>query len=243
MSVRSRELAWDGCINVRDLGGIPLEGGGETRTGVLVRSDNVRLLTEEGRRALVEHGVVRVVDLRWPEEVALDPRDDLPVDVVHVSLLGELDPDYHDDVDTYMAAGDPAGYWTASYSSMFEQYPQQFRAALAAIADADGPVVFHCAGGKDRTGLIAALLLRLAGVSIDGVALDYALTRVDPAWCERAADERDRARRTFMQNTPAEAMRGALEHLDRAYGGAEGYMRTCGLDDVRIARLRDRLRA
>ena len=133
MSVRSRELAWDGCINVRDLGGIPLEGGGETRTGVLVRSDNVRLLTEEGRRALVEHGVVRVVDLRWPEELALDPRDDLPVDVVHVSLLGELDPDYHDDVDTYMAAGDPAGYWTASYSSMFEQYPQQFRAALAAI--------------------------------------------------------------------------------------------------------------
>lgn len=239
----TRELAWDGCINVRDLGGIPIEGGGETRPGVFVRADNVRRLTENGRTALAAHGVARVVDLRWTEERALDPEQDLAVDVVHVSLLGDLDPEYEDDLEAYMAADDPAGYWGASYVSMLEDYPEQFAAALAAIAHADGTVVFHCAGGKDRTGLIAALLLRLAGVSVEDVALDYSLTRVDPGWRDAAGDERERARRTFMQNTPAEAMRTALEHLERRYGGAEGYLRACGLDEARIARLRSRLAA
>lgn len=238
----TRELAWDGCINVRDLGGVPLEGGGETRAGVLVRADNVRLLTDEGQRALVAHGVVRIVDLRWREELALDADGDPGVEVFHVSLLGDLDPEYKDDVETYMAADDPAGYWAASYVSMLEGYPEQFAAALAAIADADGTVVFHCAGGKDRTGLIAALLLRLAGASIDEIAKDYSLTRVNPAWVDRASDERDRAKRAFMQNTPAEAMHRALDHLEQAYGGVDGYLRMCGLDEQRIATLRDRLR-
>jgi hypothetical protein len=62
----TRALDWDGCVNVRDLGGLPLEGGGETRLGVLVRADNVRKLTDAGWEALADHGVTRIVDLRWP---------------------------------------------------------------------------------------------------------------------------------------------------------------------------------
>lgn len=243
----SRVLEWEGCLNVRDLGGVALEEGGETRYGALIRCDNVRRLTDAGWRALDEHGVTRIVDLRWPEELAEDPPRDVDVEVVHVSLLGVLDPDFEDDVFDYMAAGDPGGYWASAYTAMLDRHAGNFARALAAIADADGPVVFHCAGGKDRTGLVAALLLRLAGAPVEEIARDYELTaqfraRGADAWVEAAPDERERARRLFMQNTPAEAMRRALEHVERKQGSVEAYLRAAGLDEARLERLRTRLR-
>lgn len=241
----TRELEWDGCLNVRDLGGVPLPGGGETRRGVLVRSDNIRQLTESGWRALAAHGVVRIVDLRWPEELADDEPPGVDIDVVHVSLLGELDPEYRDDIDAYMAAEDPAGYWAESYTSMLEEYREHFGDALGAIAAVDGPVVFHCAAGKDRTGLIAALLLRLAGVSVAEVARDYSLTfdmleRGPRAWVNEV-EGRAWERRMFMQHTPPGAMERALAGLEERYGDVEGYLRACGLVDEQIDRLRARL--
>lgn len=249
MSVEvTRALEWEGCLNVRDLGGVALEDGGETRFGALIRSDNVRGLTDAGWRSLEEHGVTRIVDLRWPEELAEDAPRDVDVDVVHVSLLGRLDPDFEDDVFDYMAAGDPAGYWASAYTQMLDRHARNFARALAAIADADGgAVVFHCAGGKDRTGLVAALLLRLAGAPVDEIARDYALTagfraRGRDAWVESAPDERERARRLFMQNTPAEAMRRTLEHVETRHGSVEAYLRGAGLDEARLERLRRRLR-
>jgi protein-tyrosine phosphatase len=244
----TRTLDWDGCYNVRDLGGVPLPGGRETRSGVLVRSDNVRKLTDDGWRALAEHGIERIVDLRWSEELAADEPRDVDVDVVHVSLLGVLDPDYSDDIEDYMAAGDPVGYWAKLNIQILERHCMMIGAAITAIADADGPVVFHCAGGKDRTGLIAALLLRNAGAAVEDVAADYALTfealrRSPRTWADEAADEDERRRRTFMLNSPPDAMRLALEHVEREYGDVAGYLRSCGLDDGRIERLRDRLAA
>jgi len=242
----TRTIEWDGCLNVRDLGGIELEGGGRTRFGVLIRSDNVRQLTDEGWRALADHGVSRIVDLRWREELDDDPPRDVDIDVVHVSLLGEWDPDFSDDIDDYMAAGDPAGYWASAYIRILEAYRANFGRALTAIADDDGVVVFHCAGGKDRTGLVAALLLRLAGAPLAEIAEDYALTfarrsRAPDAWVEASRDDLERARRTFMQNTPPDAMRRALEHLEDRYGDVESYLRAAGLDEARLGRLRERL--
>jgi protein-tyrosine phosphatase len=244
----TRALEWEGCLNVRDLGGVALEDGGETRFGSLIRADNVRRLTAAGRRSLAAHGVTRIVDLRWPEELAEDPPGDVEVEVVHVSLLGRLDPHYEDDVFDYLAAGDPAGYWSAAYGRMLDRHAPNFARALAAIADAeDGAVVFHCAGGKDRTGLVAALLLRLAGAPVDEIAHDYALTaaaraRGADAWVEAAPDERERARRQFMQNTPPDAMRRVLVRVEDEHGSVAAYLRAAGLDAARLDRLRARLR-
>jgi protein-tyrosine phosphatase len=244
----TRTLDWDGCSNVRDLGGIPLPGGRETRSGVLVRADNIRKLTDDGWQALSEHGIERIVDLRWLEELAADPSRQVGIEVVHVSLLGVLDPDFSDDIDDYIAADDPAGYWGSANIAILERHREGIGAAIAAIADANGPVVFHCAGGKDRTGLVSALLLRNAGVAIEDVARDYALTfemlqRAPRSWADEAPDEETRRRRTFMLNCPPEAMQRALEHVEREYDDVAGYLRSCGLDDGRIERLRDRLAA
>jgi protein tyrosine/serine phosphatase len=236
----TRVLDWDGCFNVRDLGGLPLEGGGETRRGVLVRADSVRKLSEEGWRALEAHGIARIVDLRWPEELAEDPPRELSLDVVHVSLLGTYDPEFEDDIEEYMAANDPAGYWASCYTAMLETHKPEIARALAAVADADGPACFHCAGGKDRTGIVAALVLRLAGVPLEEVGADYALSAV---LLEKEPPRPDpSARWTFMRHTPAESMRRALEHVERTYGSVAGYLRACGVDDARIGRLRERLR-
>jgi protein tyrosine/serine phosphatase len=234
-------------VNVRDLGGVALEAGGETRYGALVRADNIRHLSDAGWRALAAHGVARIVDLRWPEELEEDPPRDVDIDVVHVSLLGELDPDFSDDIRDYMAVDDPAGYWAMSYTRILRAYAPNFARALAAIADAEGAVVFHCAGGKDRTGLVAALLLRLAGAPIEAIAHDYSLTaerraREPDRWVEAAGDANERARRLFMQHTPPEAMQRALEQLEREHGTVEAYLRRAGLDQAHIERLRERLR-
>jgi len=244
----NRDLEWDGCLNVRDLGGVALEDGGETQYGALVRADNIRRLTEDGWRSLAAHGVVRIVDLRWPEELDEDPPRDVDIDVVHISLLGELDPNFTDDIRDYMAVDDPAGYWATAYTRILRAYAPNFARALAAIADApDGAVVFHCAGGKDRTGLVAALVLRLAGAPIEAAALDYSLSAARRAgtpdsWVEAAPDEDERARRELMQHTPAEAMQRALEQLECDFGSVEAYVLQAGVDESRVERLRRRLR-
>jgi protein tyrosine/serine phosphatase len=233
-------------VNVRDLGGLPLEGGGETAPGVLVRADNIRKLSHAGWDALADHGVTRIVDLRWPEELLQDPPRDVEIDVVHVSVLGEFDADYVDDVDDYLARGDVAGYWSSFYDEMLERYRANFGAAIAAIADApDGVALFHCAGGKDRTGLVAALVLRAAGVGIDEVAADYALTgaNMTSAWVDEAADEAERRRRVFKQQTPATAIARTLRTLEERHGDIDSYLRAAGLTAVQLERLRERLAA
>jgi protein-tyrosine phosphatase len=245
----TRALEWEGCLNVRDLGGVPLEHGGHTRHGSLVRADNIRRLTDEGWRSLAAHGVVRIVDLRWHQELEDDAPRDVHADVVHVSLLGKFDVDFKDDIADYMAAGDPAGYWATAYTSIFEEFHQNFGRALAAIADApEGAVLFHCAGGKDRTGLVSALLLRLAGASIDDIAADYALSEANlnagpSRWIDSSPNETVRAQRQFMQQTPPAAMARALEQLEERWGDVGAYLRAAGLSGAQLGRLEARLAA
>src|SRR5919204_1655163 len=81
---RSRDLVWEGLLNVRDLGGHSTEDGGETRFGSVVRADSVRRLSNDGWAALVDYGVKTIVDLRANEELEADPPAELPVEVLHV---------------------------------------------------------------------------------------------------------------------------------------------------------------
>ena len=185
-------LVWEGCVNVRDLGGLPTEDGRRTRAGAVVRSDNVRGLTDAGWRALADHGVTRIVDLRWPEELAEDQPRDVDIDVVHVSVLGEsYDRDYVAELDAHLASvDDVAEHYAWSYVDFLERYRERFGRAFAAIADADGTVVVHCMGGNDRTGLVSALLLRLAGVGLETIGEDYSLSARQPRAAERAVARR-----------------------------------------------------
>jgi protein-tyrosine phosphatase len=246
--LRSRDLSWAGLLNARDLGGHPTEDGGETRWGSVVRADTVRQLTEEGWRALVDYGVRTIVDLRSDEELAEDPPAELPVDAVHVPFFDDR-PEVFEEVDEASAnAASHAEATAAVYLIFLEHFRANVAAAIRAVANApDGAVVVHCHGGKDRTGMVSAFLLRLAGVPIEEIAVDYALSeqRLRPRhdeWFAGAADEAELARLHRIAATPAESMIAVLEELERRYGSVAGYLTAGGATDEELQRARARLR-
>lgn len=248
MAQLARDLAWEGCLNVRDLGGHPLETGGETRYGRVVRADSVRNLTRAGWQGLAEHGVRTVVDLRFHEELAADPPAELPVAVRHVSVFPEPHDPIWPEVEALVAAADdPAAGLRDLYLRLLAARRDRVAEALAAIAGApEGAVVVHCLVGKDRTGLVVALLLRLAGVAVADVAADYAPSarNLRPVLEARLALERTEAQRELRRRmiaSPAATMAGVLTALEREHGSVAGYLRAGGLSAEDLARARARL--
>jgi protein-tyrosine phosphatase len=245
--VSPRDLNWDGCVNVRDLGGHRTEDGGETQYGRVIRADSVRGLSEAGWRALVDYGVRGIVDLRWAEELAEDPPLEFPMDVTHVSLFG--DRTEMSAVDALVAPiKDPAARKRESYIEFLKRFRTNFGRAVSAVAGApEGGVVVHCAGGVDRTGLTVALLLRVCGVPTRDVAADYAASEQRwapyiPEWVNDATTEEEREWRTLLARCPPEAMVSVLDELERTHGGVEAYLLGAGADRPSLRRVRERLR-
>ncbi len=245
---RSRELAWDGCLNVRDLGGHRTEDGEETKYGAIVRADSVRQLTEEGWEALVDYGIRTVVDLRLDQEREEDPPAGAPVNLVHVSLFDD-DKAVFEEIDAAAeAAPDVASATRDVYLLFLERFKANVATAIRTIANApEGGIVVHCMGGKDRTGLVTALLLALADVDDEQIAADYALSeeRLRPRhelWFAEAETEAQLKRLQRIAQTPAASIVGVFEELERRYGSVEGYLRDAGVSDDDLARARARLR-
>jgi protein tyrosine/serine phosphatase len=228
-SVTPRHLDWDGCFNVRDLGGHRTADGRQTRWGAVVRSDSPARLTEAGWASLREHGVRTIVDLRHDSERA-DEQPPADVDAVPVSIL-----DFDD-----------AAFWKrieqirdtrTFYRSVLDEYPDRFAAAATTIARAPaGGVLVHCAVGRDRTGLLTALLLSLVGVPADAIAADYAASSVRLAplialFAERAAEaaERERLYRENDQCRP-DVLLALLKQLDARVYLCEGGASDADLD-------------
>ena len=249
MALGSRTLAWDGCLNVRDLGGHVTEDGAKTRYGAVVRADSVRALTAAGWRALVDYGITRIVDLRQHSELAADPPVELPVLLVHVPLFPEPGSAHWDEIAAVARdAPDDVTEKRLVYLECLERFRPEIAAALTAVAHAgQGGVVVHCQAGKDRTGLVSALLLRLAGVSRVDVGADYALTEENlraswEPWVDAAGDEAERLRRRRLAGAPAEAMVGVLTELERRYGSVRDYARAGGTSESDVDTLVTALR-
>lgn len=242
-----RELVWEGCVNVRDLGGLPTDDGAETAYGSVVRADDLAGLSDAGWETLTTYGVRRIIDLRWPHEVAEGPHRHSGAEILYVSLFGEawdgLDADRR-----FTGIADYAKRREALYLDRLDRFRHRFGQAVRAVAGAPaGCVAIHCAGGVDRTGLVSALLLRLVGVVSADIAEDYAQSEPSwaprvTAWIEEAPDDGMRESRLFLAAVPAAAMAGVLETLDVRYGGAEGYLRMAGLGDDDLDAARARLR-
>ena len=243
----SRDLVWDGILNVRDLGGHPTEDGRETQFGRIVRADNIRRLSDEGWRSLVDYGIRTVVDLRTEEELDADPPAELPVDVLHVPFMTD-DPLMFERAEKVSAAvHDIATATRDVYLIFIEGSHDKIVKVIEAIVDApEGGVVVHCAGGKDRTGLTVAFLLRIARLGLDEIAADYALSedRLRPRheqWLAETTDERELERLKRIMQTPAASMIGVLEELERRYGTIEGFLQAGGAPPDVGERVRARL--
>jgi protein-tyrosine phosphatase len=231
----ARTLRWDGCVNVRDLGGLPLADGGETAFRVVVRADALPGLTDAGREALVDYGVSLVVNLRPQREEDENPTDALPVRVVRLAM----------DPRPVAAAWD----WPTmreAYLGLADHYRAEFAQALTLLGDADPPAAIHCAGGRDRTGIACGMALWLAGVEPDVIAADHALSDENLVgrsadWLAQATSEEELERRRRVIRPPGRTLSEVLEEID-ATEGIRARLLSAGADEAALDRLVARLR-
>ncbi|WP_041775900.1 tyrosine-protein phosphatase [Blastococcus saxobsidens] len=270
-----RWIRLDGTTNTRDLGGLPTTDGGRTVPGRILRSDNLQTLSDADVARLVEQiGLRQVVDLRTTAEILLEGRGPLrshpDVTHRHFTLLPERG--HHTDV--FAVEEDepgielPAAGWAESLlprqvAAHDEEEPPAVRsylgylgqrgdnvvAALRAIAEAgDSASLVHCAAGKDRTGVVCALALGVAGVPHEEIVADYALTAqiIDALVAKLAASPtyaQDMETRDVGSHTPrAETMDRVLTLLDERFGGPSGWLEAHGFGAAEQAALRARLR-
>lgn len=242
-SAPERHLPLTGVANFRDLGGYPVADGRTTRWRTMFRADGLGQLTADDVTILRDLELRTVLDLRTPVE--LDERGRYPVEshpvrFHHVSLI-----DRTWDVEQARAEDlPPAEFLHRQYTAMLAESGDRFAAALTLLADRDAvPAVFHCAAGKDRTGLLAMLVLGSLGVDRATIVADYALTAVAmSAILERAADDPDKAARlaevprTFFSAEP-DGMDRTVADLERDHGSIRDYVRWIGVDDEAVEHL------
>jgi protein-tyrosine phosphatase len=245
-----RWIELDGAVNVRDVGGLPTEDGGTTAPRVIIRSDNLQGLSDKDVRRLVEdHGVALVVDLRTPAEVTAEgPGPLVAAGVRHVNLdlIPGWDPQVSDTGRLVPHEQREAGDMSHFYLGYLDEAPAQVVQALRELTSAEGAAVVHCAAGKDRTGVVVALALAVAGVPREEIVADYALT------AERIEAIRDRlvATTTYaedMKRRPLDdmrphalSMRHFFDRLDER-GGALSWLTDNGFGPDEQAALRARL--
>jgi len=239
-----RHIRLQGAFNVRDLGGYALSGGGTTRWRSVLRADGLQSLTEADVRALLDVGLVTVVDLRSDLELQRQPSvlaGHRAVDYRHVPLFDALAP-----VDLMLSR---TTFGLAErYVSALEICAPALRTVATTIAEAnEGVVLFNCTAGKDRTGIVAAMMLGLAGVADDEIARDYALTASTAAALmdrlREAARQRglDAAAAATLLSSEPDTMRTFLAHVADRYGGFAAYLSQAGVPDRDVDRLVERL--
>ncbi|MEK7864134.1 MAG: tyrosine-protein phosphatase [Chloroflexota bacterium] len=235
MTAVERRLAWDACLNVRDLGGLRC-GDGTLQRGKLVRASVLGTLTAAGRRAMRSHGIRSVIDVRGDDEVAGTPspyRDGtvyrhVPLDSLRMMALHDAAHrgTLRDELRTIAAAD-------GGLSECF-----------TAIAEAEPGILLHCTAGRDRTGLIVAILLAALGVADEDVVADYvasddALTdeymRFKAANPDRAAAvDEGIARRAWVMGETLATLRGA-------FGGPGAYLALAGVEPRVIEAIRGKV--
>lgn len=254
MTIADVDLVLSAPVNLRDLGGIPIDGG-VLRDGVAIRTDDLAYVTTEVAEQLVAGGLTAIIDLRSPLEVSVTGRGPLggfPVSYHHLPLIA--------DVGRSMGQGAPELSHDAMgqmYLRMVEVAAPQLVTALTVIAYTPGAAAFHCAAGRDRTGVLAAMLLLALGADDDDIVADYARTGdnmvaimqrtapvmgamwkalgFDPA----ATDETS----SLLEGSMEVSMRTLLDTLRTQHGDALAPLRAAGLSDATITRLRERATA
>jgi protein tyrosine/serine phosphatase len=234
-----------GAYNFRDLGGYPTVDGRMTRWGQLFRSDTLHELTETDLEVLREVGLASIIDLRSGAEVARmgrGPLADEPVRYLHLSVIG---------------AGGSEAAPSDAQENLVQRYLWYLEVGREALVDAlamvgeqtSYPLVFHCAAGKDRTGVLAALVLDIVGVERNVIVEDYVLTasRMDLilSRVQRGPDAEARIAEIpqFLLRAEASTMETFLDSLRDRFGGARGWALAAGVPAESLDAMSDLLLA
>ncbi|MCK9519769.1 MAG: tyrosine-protein phosphatase [Dehalococcoidia bacterium] len=236
----TRDIDIEIAFNVRHLGGYSTRNGKES-SHELIRSASLHRLTHTGVGNLREIGVSTVVDFRSSAEREREATPDLRyagIDVVHA-------PVFEEDASPVGLSEEFPGF-AKVYEHFLEEGARAYRTLFETVARREGAVLFHCAAGKDRTGVAAALLLQLAGVGNADIIEDYTRSAEllrpwrsgwEPKMAERGVSE-ERAEQLMASN--AEDMAATLAFIGMRWGDAEGYLESIGLSRADISAVRAR---
>jgi protein-tyrosine phosphatase len=239
-----RHVPLDGITNLRDLGGFATAGGGTTRWRTVYRADALHKLSADGLAKFHELGVRAVFDLRGDVEREAFPN---PVASVHVPIVGRPPGEVRPLRDGELSLEDGERMLRDTYVGILEHSAAGIATILRTIADgAANPALFHCHGGKDRTGVVAAVLLAAVGVRRDDVLDDYEATRryrtindQQDSYASMLANGMSPEAAAGALGTPRWAMAAVLDAIDDDHGGIERYL----TDDLALPiELIDRLR-
>ena len=238
---QQRWLPIEGCVNFRDLGGYRNSQGQTVRWRSLFRSDALQDMTpSDAVYAMEELGIRLVVDLRNPDEAERDGRGPLPelgVSYTHHPLLLERGfPPF--------TGGDVVERLSSTYQWLIHNSGPRVADAVNAIADANGSaVVFHCSAGKDRTGLLAAMILEVLGVDAETIRADYLLTNeaVEGILRRISAMQPDASPTTQSLAAQPLAFQVFQNTLHGEYAGAMAYLQRHGVSSESLVRLRSSL--
>jgi protein-tyrosine phosphatase len=237
-----RLIALEGAVNFRDLGGYITTDGRRTRWRQLFRADGLGELSEADLEVMRQLGIRTVIDLRsgYEMEQSRFNVDAHPVDFHHFPFIDQL-PDVE-------AWDRKPGLLGAQYKEMLDDATAQIIGALEVLAAAEArPAVFHCTAGKDRTGLLSAIVLSLLGVPEDTVVADYALSgeameRLRAKLILKYPDGKDViADIDEVFSADPSNMVNLFAHLRDRYGSISGYLSTIGASDALVDRLREAL--
>ena len=223
-----RHLRLPGTRNLRDVGGYPAGASRRTRWRTVLRTDALDRLPAASRSALLDLGLRCVVDLRWPEELVESPSVFATSDRVTYRSIPLLEDD-----------PTPAHGMAATYRHIFDERAAQLAEVVRTLLAPEGlPVAIGCAAGKDRTGVVIALLLAAVGVPSDVIVADYELSG-EALGGELADDPHldDWRAQPSRVDCPGEYMLEALDHLDRHHGGASSLLLRNGLTEPELDRL------
>ncbi|MEV5950355.1 tyrosine-protein phosphatase [Streptomyces sp. NPDC051993] len=237
-----RHITFERLFNFRDLGGYRAADSRQVRYGRLFRSDSLGKLQGKDWDRFLALNIRTVIDLRHSWEVRRSGRVPDHQDLAYHNLSIEHRP--------YDQAGlspdvEPASFLAGKYAEAAHDGAEEIRRALEIIAGDTAPLVFHCHSGKDRTGLLAMLVLALVGVHEDDIIADFALTELatEHLVAEWHASYPDLTLRwPAYGRAPAEIMRLFLATLTAQYGSVQGYaVQQLGVDDDLVAALRQQL--
>lgn len=239
-----RAIRFQRVFNVRDLGGLPTTDGRTVKRGLVYRADGVHRLDGDDLESAAVLGLRTVLDLRTEGELERGrfPTDLHPVDWYHLPVLQRIWSD-----DELVPGTGAAAFLRDRYLDMLDQGGGSLARALELIADGH-PALFHCSAGKDRTGVLAALLLGLLGVGRDDIVHDYHLSAAAMGefsqWLAvefpESVDAMSSQPPEYLE-APAEAMHGFLDEVDDRYGSMEGLVASLGVSDATVSALRDQL--
>jgi protein-tyrosine phosphatase len=239
INVEEHRIVLSGALNVRDLGGYPRKSGGITKSGVFLRSDSLHNLTKEDIDQLLALGVTMQMDLRSVYEISSNPS----------KLSGSKNVSYHnisflDDIHSSDFKNIPKSM-VDMYCGLLDNSSEKYAAIFRAFLSNKGICIFNCTAGKDRTGVVAMLLLKLAEVEEEAIIADYSVSAANLAM--EIALKKQQMKKAgyqvpdYIYVSDPEDMKVTLNYLKEKYISIEGYLNFCGMTAEEINLLRKRL--